>query len=191
MRYFSHCRWCLWELSLLSAALRAESDPKKADSPSMTFDQPISALTTILKFLFSWIVLLPIGVIVSGKFLAQRFKLADEAPQELRIQLKGVVLVQSTNEEVILGFAAFIITLLLIGVSAGRVAYDYFLTHFGVDPGHFNSLCVLSSFSSVFWSCLVYLVSGARTSPDPGLRTEHTRLIKRLTKKKAAAPGGD
>jgi hypothetical protein len=172
-------------------AVNAQEDPRKTNLTLTTSDQAISVLTTIFKFVFSWIVLLPIGVIVSGKFLAQRFKLAGEAPQQLRIQLKGVVLVQSNNEEVILGFAAFIITLLLLGISAGRLAYDFFLTHFGVDPGQFNSLCVLSSFSSVLWSSLVYLVTGASSQPDRGLETEHTRLIKRLTKKKAPILGGD
>ncbi len=167
----------VWPGMATSICLIAPDRGNKDRSAPAPTEGTLTMIGEVLKFLFSWIVLLPIGVIVSGKLLAQRFRLPDNMPQQLKIQLRGVVLIQSNNGEVILGFAAFIITLLLIGVSAGRDAYEFFSSHFGIDPGFFNALCILSSFTAVLWSAAIYLISA---QPRPSETAEHEKLIDKL-----------
>ena len=148
-----------------------------------TTDQLIDALVPILKLIFSWIVLMPIAVIVSGQFLGQPLKMNLEKDQRFVIPLK-IFRLEAINSQVTFGFAGFIITLLAIGFSGGLKAYGVFKSEFGIDPGQFNSLCILSSFVTVMWSfalwLIVLLVRNIRQrSPDP-VSVERDRLIEQL-----------
>src|SRR5688500_8373310 len=118
------------------------------DNPSAAYDH----LEKAIKFIFSWVVLMPISVIIGGKLLAQVLKLNVRSTQLFKITIPRLFIIQATDSEVIMGFTGFIITLVLIAVPAGPTAYAMFVKQFGVDPGHFNSLCVLSSFATVMWT---------------------------------------
>lgn len=114
-------------------------------------------LEPLIKSVFSWVVLMPIAVILTGKILAKLIRFSVGTKQLFRIPLKHVV-VQATGGEVVLGFAAFIVTLLLMGVIAGPGAYELVKKNYGIDPGHFNALCMLSSFVSVAVSFGIFLL---------------------------------
>src|SRR5437588_11438677 len=107
------------------------------------------------KIIFSWAILMPIAVIISGKILSQPLKLPVTTQQKFTVPIPRILHLQANDGEVILGFAGFFITLLVIALVGGTSAYTIFKTDFGIDPGHFNSICILSSFITVIWSMLL------------------------------------
>lgn len=166
--------------------------PNQIESPLVsaflfpTTDQVIDAVVPILKLIFSWIVLMPVAVIVSGQFLGQPLKMQLDKDQRFVIPLR-IFRLEAINSQVTLGFAGFIITLLAIGFSGGLRAYIMFRNQFGIDPGQFNSLCILSSFVTVMWSSALWLIvllinKVKRASPDP-VSQKRDELINELWKK--------
>ena len=130
-----------------------------------------------LKFVFSWIVLMSIAVIVSGKLLASRFRLGSHTRQKFRIPIPGVLNVEASGDEVIFGFVGFFITFLFIGLLGGPRAYEILVRQLGIDPGQFNALCMLSSFATVLWTTVLYLF-GTRWSHKHA--REHAAVIQTL-----------
>ncbi|MSQ48574.1 MAG: hypothetical protein EXR78_09385 [Deltaproteobacteria bacterium] len=148
------------------------------DSPTIPpKPDPIASadlLTQAVKVIFSWAILMPIAVIVSGKLLSQRFSLSGKYDDQFNIRIPGILRIRSTNQEVILGFAGFLLSLLVLGCVFGAHVYDFVKSHFGVDPGQFNSLCILSSLLTVLWSSTLYVLTAA-APPDPA-SAERDRL---------------
>jgi hypothetical protein len=138
-------------------------------------------LVETLKLIFSWAILMPIAVIVSGKLLAQRFNLRTRTKQLFRIPVIGVFDVQANDDEVILGFSGFITTLFLVSILAGKAVYHLFRVQFGIDPGHFNCLCIFSSFATVVWTLAVFIFGGGGRGPLAPVRDEHAELIEQLS----------
>jgi hypothetical protein len=147
-------------------------------------DERLEFLVEVFKYIFSWAVLMPIAVIISGKLLALPFKVPVETDQRFVVPIPKILHLQANNGEVILGFAGFIITLVFIALAGGKPAYELFKSHFGIDPGHFNSLCILSSFLTVIWSVSLWLgnlvLSKRRKDPAAAERDE---LILKLAEK--------
>lgn len=111
---------------------------------------------------------MPIAVIISGIFLSKPFRLQVEAEQQFRIPIPKIFNLQATGGEVILGFAGFIMTLVPVALIGGKPIYAFFRVQFGIDPGQFNSLCILSSFITVMWSVVLWLIHRAWSRvPDP------------------------
>jgi hypothetical protein len=148
-----------------------------------------SGAEAVIKFIFSWVMLMPVSVIISGKLLSEVLKLRVRSKQLFGIERRvaGVSFeIQATDNEVILGFTGFIITLMVIAVPLGHRAYDLFREQFGIDPGQFTSLCILSSLSTVIWTFILYViqtVSGkiGKTTTDP-VAAEHKELIGMLSR---------
>jgi hypothetical protein len=139
----------------------------------------LDQLEIILKTLFSWFFLMPIAVIISGILLSKPFNLQIETDQRFRIPVPRIFNLEANNGEVVLGFAGFIITLVILGVTGGEYIYIFFRSHFGIDPGQFNSLCILSSFITVLWSSILWVLHKARTSsPDPAAIERDQKIIK-------------
>lgn len=138
---------------------------------------------TAVKAIFSWIILMPIAVIVSGKLLAYRFKLGGASKQLFRIPIVGLFHIQADNDEVVLGFSGFLLTLFFSGGLAGHAIHRFFQYQFGIDPGQFNTLCVFSSFATVVWAFFLYLLTSSRTGPLGDVVEEHTRLLDKVSKK--------
>jgi hypothetical protein len=168
-----------------------QGDTALANSDSATqggsTEQIIAALTEVVKFIFSWVILLPIAVIVSGKLLSARLKLSVSSEQIFKIAILRVLIIQATGAEVVLGLTGFIATLAFVGLFGGKPAYYLFRDRFGVDPGQFNSLCVLSSFALVIWTialsaliALIYWLNSVRHTK----RTERDALITKLSQRK-------
>lgn len=134
-----------------------------------------------IKTIFSWVILMPIAVIVSGKLLSQRFKLASGSTQIFRISIIGLFEIRADDDEVILGFSGFFVTLFLVAIIAGKLIYERFKLQFGLDPGQFNCLCIFSSFATVVWSFALYLLAGATKGPMGPVRNEHAELIEKIT----------
>jgi hypothetical protein len=142
------------------------------------------ALTDALKFIFSWVILLPIGVIVTGKLLTNRLKLEVGSGQLFRIPIKGVLTIEATGAEVILGFTWYLICLLLLGVAIGANVETWVKVHFGIDPGQFNALGFMSSLFSVAVSFIVFLLGKPPTPGRRGPLQERNRLVNKITREK-------
>ncbi len=127
---------------------------------------------------------MPIAVIISGKLVARTLKIGGQSNQIFRISVPKIFHLQAKNDEVILGFTLFLITLLSMGLIAGKSAYKLLVADFGIDPGQFNALCVLSAFADVtvaFTSFLI-LEKIPRTSKlsQEANAKEHDQLIEQL-----------
>jgi hypothetical protein len=151
-------------------------------------DFDIEKITNIFKTIFSWAVLMPIAVIISGKLLAQPLKISIDTDQYFAIPIPKILYLRANGGEVILGFAGFIITLVLTAIIGGQSAYIMFRDRFGIDPGQFNSLCIFSSFMTVIWSVLIWLLTfllskAKQSAPDP-VAQERDELIIKLAKTK-------
>ena len=129
----------------------------------MPDNEYLAAAAAVVKFIFSWVILLPIAIIISGKFLTRPVSLKVNSKQLFKLSF-GILKIQATDEEVILGFAGFIITLFISAMYGGKDIYEAVKSGFGIDPGHFNSLCIFSSFSMVLWSCFLFIVIGLSSS---------------------------
>ena len=57
----------------------------------------------------------------------------------------------------VLGFTSFFITFVAVGFLGGKPLYDLFTADFGIYPGQWNGLCILSAFFSVCWTWLIFL----------------------------------
>lgn len=143
-------------------------------------------VASALKFIFSWVMLMPISTIIGGKLLAQVLKVQFRSTQLFKLSIPRMFTVQASDNEVILGFTGFIITLVAIALPVGPRAYNIFRSQFGIDPGQFNSLCVLSAFADVTWTfalfLLLFLAGKVKSAtPDP-ISVERDKLIDKLAK---------
>ena len=164
------------------AQTEPSAPPSTGPSPTSEWD----VISAALKFIFSGLVLMAISVIVGGKFLAPYLRITVKTEQLFRITIWRVLTIQSTGDEVILGFSGFIVTLLLIGFPMGNSAYVVFKHNFGLDPGQFNALCILSAFVTVLWTFMLYVGVQfynlvLRKNPS-ALTREHEQLIERIAK---------
>lgn len=145
-------------------------------------DTAIALLEKVVKVIFSWVVLMPIGVIVSGHLLSQVFHLSQPNPKQFfRIPIPEFLEIRADGDSVILGFSGFLITFLILCTLAGRSIYAVVKTQFGIDPGHFNALCIFSSMATVLWSAVLYLILRSRIKDAQTLAQEHSRLIEQVT----------
>lgn len=152
--------------------------------PSTSEDPVPEWLKGTVETIFSWVILLPIAVIISGKILAKVVEFQVDSEQVFKIPIK-ILNIEAKNGEVILGFTGFIITLTGLAIVYGQNIYLIVKTNFGIDPGQFNALCMFSSFSTVIWSTLIFFISKLfyKYNPDKQLSNilkEHELLINKL-----------
>jgi hypothetical protein len=128
--------------------------------PSSSTDSVTTALDVskeVLGFVFSWIVLLGIGVIVSGKLAGQHFILGFSDEDSFSINVVAFR-IRARGDEVSLGFLFFFLCLGLVVIFGGADAYTYFKSHAGIDIGHWNSICVISSFLSIVVAVVLWIM---------------------------------
>src|SRR3954470_16650599 len=99
----------------------------------------IDTLLLIVGNIFSWGILLPSSVIISGKFISQVVPLTAER-QVFKIPLY-IFHAEANNSEVIYGFASFILTLVIVIVLGGPDFYHWIVPRLGFDLGQFRTLC--------------------------------------------------
>jgi hypothetical protein len=139
----------------------------------------LSTATGILHFIFSWIVLLTISIIISGKFAAKAFPMGFMGDDKFVIDVYMLKL-KATGDEVTLGFSFFIVCLVACIFFGGVSAYEFFKLHSGIDIGQWNSLCVISSGACLLLSILMFFLSKLLRSPRLVSEKEREELIKRL-----------
>lgn len=155
----------------------------------------IDYATAVLSFIFSWVVLMPIAVIVSGKLLSKRVQLRVKSEQLFSINLLYILRIRAQDDEVILGFTGFIVILLLVGLVAGPQSYTVVKSNFGIDPGQFNSVCLMSSFLTVACTLMLYICAPVIVydgEPENGpTQEEYDRTIEQVASKKSGEGNSD
>jgi len=160
------------------------------EQPSSWLNQ--DAVTQVIRFIFSWVILLAIGVIVSGKLLSQRLKLRAGSGQLFRIPIKGVFRIEATGAEVVLGFTFYLLSVLVLGATWGANLQPWVKSHYGIDPGQFDAIGFMSSLMSVAVSFIVYLFSAIPVSVfGKGSVRLHDQLLDRITENKAGIHAAD
>lgn len=144
----------------------------------------IDILTTLIAFIFSWVILLPTSIIIAGKFLAAIFPMKGISRTILRIPL-WIFRLEAQNDEVILGFAGFLITFALVAFSGGQAFYKFAALQFGIDPGQFHTLCFSSAIFTVAWSATLWLLARIKP-PGSGDQTKVKKLMRDIGDKIAS-----
>jgi hypothetical protein len=156
--------------------------PSPVDGYTKQFDYLSSSVQTI----FSFLVAPALAVIVSGILVARRinmsstrFHLNSPSTAVFGVPIPGIFSFRAVGDEVTWGFALYLINLGGIGVTAGKGAYPFFISHFGVDIGQWNSLCILSSLSSVVIATAIFIF-GALSLPVRSQASDRDNQIEKL-----------
>jgi hypothetical protein len=155
--------------------------PSSLDASTKTLDY----LSSSFQFIFSFLVVPALAVIVSGILLATRlnlstrFRLNRGATDVFGIPIPGLFSFQAVGDEVTWGFAVYFLNFAIISGFAGHAAYLFFLSHFGIDIGPWDSLCILSSLSSVVISVLIFIF-GALRLPVRSQSVDRDKQIDRI-----------
>jgi hypothetical protein len=157
-----------------------------ASGGSSGAQQSINLLDDALKFIFSWIALMPIAIIVSGRYLGQLFRLPGRRRQFFQVSIPHVISIRAQDDEVIFGFSLFFIFLVGIAFTDGKNASSMLKSHFGPSLGQFNSLCVLSALATLMAAIFLYVVTRGvgrlRRRTDTAAQ-ERDRLISDLSQR--------
>lgn len=136
-------------------------------------------ISDAVKFVFSWLILMPIAIIVGGRLYSRVFYLGGTSRQLFRIRVPPILDVSATDDEVILGFTGLILCLLFVGLPLGPIAYTLIKRQFGIDPGQFDSLCVFSAFLNVALATTTFFIRGQARRPAPDSTTaEYQKVLK-------------
>lgn len=136
----------------------------------------------IIHFIFSWVVLLPVSVIIAGKLLGKYMVLGFSTEDRFVVNVYFFV-IRAKGDEVTLGLTIFIIALSFVIFFGGPEAYEIFKLRAGLDIGQWNSMCVIASAFSLAGSVLVSICL-ARFGPSPVVSTgEREKQLKKLRDK--------
>jgi hypothetical protein len=115
--------------------------------------------------------------------LIKPIQFGTESKQLLKIPLK-IFVVEASGGEVILGFASLLITFFFVALIGGQNVYEIVKTNFGVDPGHFYSICFFSALMTVLWSAMIFLIHYIATKSDNSSfldnKSEYEGVISRI-----------
>lgn len=142
-------------------------------------DQAIAQVQRAILGVFSWILLMAVGVIISGKLLALRIPLRLKSDDLFSINLLLFKL-RASGDEVSLGLATFILTLGPVVVLGGSAAYGFFREHTGLEIGQWNSLCAISSFFSIVVATAVWILASLIRGQPLISAEERAEQIKKL-----------
>jgi lipid-A-disaccharide synthase-like uncharacterized protein len=127
-------------------SMRRQDTPDPADI--------INLLATILT---SWPVIMAIGVILSGRFLSQLFKLTGSDQDIFAIRFWPIFTISAVGQDVSLGLAGFVMTLAIVGFMMGENVQQMMLLKFGIEAPQFSCISLVSSLITVCWSFLLYV----------------------------------
>jgi hypothetical protein len=146
--------------------------------PEQTDGFSIEQIIEVVEVIFSWVILMPIAVIISGKLVAETTVRSSKEDDFLSINLL-FFRIRATGDEVMWGFAVFILVMGSTVGFGGPAAYDFFKLNTGLDIGHWNSLCVIAAFFSVIVSLALWLVVPyLRSSPVISAQDRNAQIEK-------------
>lgn len=144
-------------------------------------------IAVIVKFVFSWLIVLPAATIIAGKLLTKPIPFSTSTKQVLKIPLK-IFNLEATDGEVIVGFTAQLITFFFAAVIGGQNIHSIVKTNFGVDPGQFHAIFFFSALLTVIWASVIFLLHHfgkfSRSSSFSDNGEQHAKIIEALAKRK-------
>lgn len=152
-----------------------------------TAEASVEWIAVVVKFIFSWLIVLPAAAIIAGKLLTKPIPFSTSTKQVLKIPLK-IFNLEATDGEVIVGFAALLITFFFVAMIGGRDVHSIVIMNFGVDPGQFHSIFFFSALLTVIWASVIFLLHHfgkfSRSSSFSDNSEQHTKIIETLAKRK-------
>lgn len=147
----------------------------------------IGWISVTVKFIFSWIIVLPAAAIIAGKLLTKPIPFSTNTKQVLKIPLY-IFKLEATDGEVIVGFTALLITLFFVGIIGGKDVHSIVQDNFGVDPGQFHAIFFFSALLTVIWASAIFLLHHfgklSRSSSFSDNGEKHANIIENLAKRK-------
>jgi hypothetical protein len=162
-------------MSQMANQASSSSIPSSADLQSW-----MDRLSSLITFIFSWIILLAVGVIVSGIFFAKVFPIKGFTGGTFKIPL-FIFNLEAHDDEVVLGLTSFLTTLLICALLGGASLYHFTVERFGIDPGQFHMLCFVSALINALLSCTVWILfSVLRSNTQDRAKAEAQAVILKL-----------
>jgi hypothetical protein len=150
------------------------------NDPNTPIGFDVEKITSLIATVFSTIVLTAVGVIISGKLMANRIPINLSDDDHFMINLY-ILKLRSTDDQVIWGFTMFIFGIGAVIIFGGHDAYEYFKLNSGVDLGQWKSLCAIASFLSIFVSSLIWAIAPfLKGTPILNIKERDTQLAKIL-----------
>jgi hypothetical protein len=136
-----------------------------------------------IRFFFNVFVLGFISIIISGKLLTQIPACKIKALKGKQIMNINILILRlkATDDEVIIGLAAFLSVLFIIGLFVGDSMKLFFNNHYGTELSQFETICIFSSFCTLFISFILKVLLSSKNN-DP-YDKNYNDMIDKLSKK--------
>lgn len=121
------------------------------------FEKGKALLEETVLLLFSWIIVLPIGVIVSGKLLSEAFSYKVDSDDIFVINLK-VFNIKAEKSEVVTGFGLYMLIFLADLVFFSEFINQVIQKNAGLNISRWNSLCIFSALCAAAVSMMAFMV---------------------------------
>ena len=155
-------------------------------SGNIDADKAKAFLEDAVQFIFSWVLLLPISVIVSGKLLGEAFSYKVDNGDEFKISFK-IFTIKAEKSEVMTGFGLYMLIFLLNMVFFSETVGRIIASNAGLSITRWNSLCIFSALCSAAVSMLTFmiLVFIPRTIPTRKIISyeKETEMLRRIENK--------
>lgn len=139
-------------------------------------------LGAYIQFLFSWVLLTPLSIILSGKLIAKNLILNFDTEQVFVIKIP-ILRLSAQGDEAIIGFTGYLFVFFIIGMAFGQIATDVFEKNFGLQIGQYNALACISALSFLFVSVLLLLFFHFGSIFRGHRNNDHNDMIDRISKK--------
>jgi len=104
--------------------------------------------------------------------------------QLFRIQI-AVLNFGATDEEVLLGLTAFILTFVSVGFLAGPAVYELVKRQLGYDPGQLTAIEIVSAMFTLIWSAVLSFIANFPKPPGPtAVADEQKELIDEIARRR-------
>jgi NAD-dependent oxidoreductase involved in siderophore biosynthesis len=170
----------LYRMQRSGSSLQRQGTPNPADI--------VNLLATILT---SWPVIMAIGVIISGRFLSQLFKLSGSDQDLFTIRFWPIFTIRAVGQDVSLGLAGFVMTLAMVGFLMGENVQQMMLLKFGIAAPQFSCLSLVSSLITVCWSFALYVCVHYRNRRDTTAMIHDAMIQKAMEKPLGESANGD
>lgn len=151
------------------------SDDEIQDLSSIDID----TIASLITFIFSAIVLTAIGVIISGKLIANRIPINLSGDDVFSINLI-ILKLKSTGDEVAWGFIVFILALGVIIFFGGKPASQFFIDQSGLPLTHWSAMCAIAAFISIFVAAAIWIFAPLFRGSPVVSDEEREDMIKKL-----------
>lgn len=125
---------------------------------------------------FSWVILLAVGVIISGKLAARIVRLDFRDEDHFTINLR-ILRIRAAGDEVSLGLAMYVLSFGTCAIFGGSHIYEFFKNRTGLDIGQWNSLSASASFFCIVITVLLTIVFAIAGQSKPAVSKRDRQAV--------------